>query len=210
MYRQLYKLLSVTVVLISLSACGQKLSDGAANSQQSIEASCNYVDEATLPAQIQLTVPYVKQDPNYCGPASLSMVMGFYGSTVDQHDIGADIMGPSGTSTGDLMNKAEIYGYQGSVVSCGFGGLLGLISKGKPAIVRILNDAGTNGHFIVVTGYDKTSEQVFINDPDQPNKKSLSFADFQARWNITAFQSKSDNSYDLTMIVEPTTKIAQL
>ncbi len=206
--KHLYKLLAVST-LLTVCACGGIGSDGQGSSSLAVDSSCKYVDTTTLPQRITLNVPYVKQEYNYCGPASLSMVMSYYGSPVSQDVLGSDIVSSEGSTSGDLVYKFEQYGFAGSVTNCEISGLFELVSEGRPIIVRILNDAGTNGHFVVITGYDIGSGLLYLNDPDKPYRKSETLARFQSLWNITTL-GDGNNSRNLAIIGVPTTKIAQL
>ena len=206
--KHLYKLLAVST-LLTVCACGSIGSGGQDSSSSSVDASCKYVDLSTLPQRITLNVPYVKQEYNYCGPASLSMVMAYYGSPVSQDVLGSDIVGSEGSTSGDLLYKFEQYGFAGAVINCEIGGLLELVSEGKPIIVRILNDVGSNGHFVVITGYDIASGLLYLNDPDKPYRKSETLDRFKSLWNITTL-GDGNNSKNLAIIGTPTTKIAQL
>ena len=201
MSKQLYKLLALLILILSYS-CGNAVLSGQ---NASAQASCKYVDIDTLPEKIELTVPYVKQDVNYCGPASLSMVMAYYGLTVDQHDIGKGIVHDNGTSAIDLINRAEDYGFNAGMANCELNNVLSLLSESKPVIIRILNDLGDDGHFVVVTGYDRSQDLIYLNDPDQPDRKSETFDHIKSLWNITNLGA-ANNSDNLLILVTPIVK----
>ena len=61
---------------------------------------------ATRPA---LDVPFIAQQPNYCGPAALAMLANFYGHPVTQDEIARSIYLPGirGTLTSDLVAYAQ-------------------------------------------------------------------------------------------------------
>ena len=201
MSKQLYKLLALLTLTLSYS-CGSAVLSGQ---DAAAQASCKYVDIDTLPEKIELTVPYVRQDVNYCGPASLSMVMSYYGVTVDQHDIGKGIVDDNGTSAVDLINRAGDYGFNAGMANCELNSVLSLLSESKPVIIRILNDLGDDGHFVVITGYDKTLGLIYLNDPDKPNRKSETFDHIKSLWNITTL-APEDNSENLLLLVRPVVK----
>ena len=198
MSKQLYKVLALLILALSY-ACGSAVLSGQ---NASTEASCKYVDVNVLPEKVQLSVPYVKQDVNYCGPACLSMVMAYYGRNVDQHEIGDGIVGSDGTSAMDLINRAKDYGFNAGMGNCELNNVLSLLSEAKPVIIRILNDLGDNGHFIVITGYDRGLGLVYLNDPDKPNRKSETFDHIKSLWNITSLDA-ANNSEDLLILVTP-------
>ena len=198
----MYKLLTILLLFLSY-ACGQTASTDQADVYQvSAEAACNNIDVTALPEKAFINVPYVQQDTSYCGPASLSMVMGYYGDNVEQHVIGADIVDKDGATIYELTTKAKEFGFDAYSGACQFNGLLEFIAEGKPVIARILSAHGTNGHFIVVTGYDNSLGIIYINDPAQPERLTLTFDEFLGLWNITSLEDK--NSTDLVIILSPT------
>ncbi|MEI6092432.1 MAG: C39 family peptidase, partial [bacterium] len=131
---------------------------------------------------------------------------GYY---VEQHVLGEGIVGDKGSSSFDLVAKANDYKFDGSVINCSLSGLLNFLSEGKPVIARILNDAGNSGHFVVVTGYDQSLGLIYINDPDQPYRKSVYIDKFESLWNITSL-GDNNNSSNLLVLVYPTASIATL
>jgi ABC-type bacteriocin/lantibiotic exporter with double-glycine peptidase domain len=208
MSKHLYKLLALSVLTLSC-ACGNMSSGGQDSYTNSIEAACSYVDISTLPASVDLKVPYVKQAVNYCGPASVAMIMEYYGLAADQYTIGADIVDEAGTTASELIDKSEERGFTGTVVNCQLNGLLGLLAEGKPVIARVLNDMGTGGHFIVVTGYDRTSSLIFLNDPDQPYRRAESFEEFSRIWDVTTL-GEGKNSTNVAIVLSPNVQLAQM
>ena len=208
MSKHLYKLLALSALMLSC-ACGSMSSGGQDSYTSSIEAACSYVDINTLPAHVELKIPYVKQAVDYCGPASVVMVMGYYGYAADQYTIGAGIVDGNGTTASELIEKSEDMGFVGTAVNCQLNGLLGLLAEGKPVITRVLNDAGTGGHFIVVTGYDKNSSLIYLNDPDQPYRRAESFEEFSKLWNVTTL-GEGMNSTNVAIVLSPNVQLAQM
>ncbi|RLG60529.1 hypothetical protein DRN87_03995 [Candidatus Geothermarchaeota archaeon] len=122
----------------------------------------------TLYPSIMLFVPYEFQwDTAWCGPASLAMVLRYYGFNIHMWDI-AEFLRLSkdeGTLISDLTYyldnfysglKVKIGRYKS--VSDGFkSDIISNLTSGYPVIVLVPK------HYIVVTGYNE--EGVFINDP---------------------------------------------
>jgi len=121
---------------------------------------------------------------------------------VDQLDIGADIVGESGVTTGSLIEKADEYGFEAHVYSCKFESLLYFLTRGKPVIARVINNLGTNGHFVTVIGYDMESRILFVNDPGDYDVTEISFNDFQDIWNIDSLSDKN-NSWNQMVLITP-------
>lgn len=202
MVRQLIKYYTITVFLFTLGCVyntdGQ--TTGFKASFQNSAELCRYVDVQKLEKSTILSVPYVKQKPNYCGPASVAMVMQYMGSDVTQEEIGLGIVDSTGTSPSDLSDRTDTLGYNLSVISCGFNNLLSILDGGKPVIVRILNSSKDNGHYIVVTGYDIDKMLIYINDPEKIDRDSISFSEFRTLWDINTL-SQEQNSYNLMLVM---------
>jgi ABC-type bacteriocin/lantibiotic exporter with double-glycine peptidase domain len=184
-----------------LCSCSIKGPYSSGSEYDDSETLCKYVDPETLPEEVDLEVPYVHQDNLYCGPASLTMVLNYYGLNVEQYEVGESIIGKLGSTPWDLRYKAESYGLEASVVSCGFNNLLELLAKDVPVIVRILNNSGTNGHFVVATGYDLDDQVLYINDPANEYRDEIPFEDFQYLWDINSLDVEN-NSENLMIIVK--------
>jgi hypothetical protein len=200
--RQLSKIF-ITLSLLAVYACGydQSYSSSQDSYSRFVATSCEQENSSYLPDNIKLNVPYLVQEYNYCGPASLSMVMQHYGFNISQEDLGQGLVNQKGVTTSSLVKRAEVYGFSAYVSSCSFYGLLSILAQGSPAIVRTINSTGNNGHFIVVTGYDTQLGLVYINDPDKPYKSYDSFEDFQRLWDIKGLGE--ENSQNLTLVFYP-------
>lgn len=103
-------------------------------------------------------VPFIRQDSQFCGPASLASVMTFYGVHEDQKKIGAAVY--SEKLQGALITDLERYARQeGFETKSGQGTAEGLkkeMDRGRPVIVLV--DLGfwvvSKPHYLVVIGYD--------------------------------------------------------
>jgi len=103
-------------------------------------------------------VPFVKQDSQFCGPASLASVMTYHGTPVDQKAVGAAVYSEKlqGALITDLERFARDAGFE---TRSGRGtpeGLKTEIDRGRPVIVLV--DLGlwvvSRPHYLVVFGYD--------------------------------------------------------
>ena len=103
-------------------------------------------------------VPFIRQDSQFCGPASLASVMTFYGSPADQKTIGAAVY--SEKLQGALITDLEKYARQkGFETKSGRGTaeeLKAELDRRQPVIVLV--DLGfwvvSKPHYLVVIGYD--------------------------------------------------------
>lgn len=138
--------------------------------------------------------PYhVYQTFNNCGPATLSMILNWYGIKVTQAQLG-DEMRPYQVTSGDNDDKtiftyefvdwAKHYGLEAIDRRNGDIELLKRItSNGIPVVVKTWLHPGEDiGHFRIVRGFDE-NDQVIIQDDsyEGPNKK-ISYYDFLSMW----------------------------
>lgn len=105
-----------------------------------------------------LDVPFVKQKDNFCGPASLSSVLNFYGIKVSQEDIGKAVYNPKlkGALITDLENYAKSLGLNAKAKQGSLEDLKTYIDEGIPPIILV--DLGkffvSIPHYMVVIGYE--------------------------------------------------------
>jgi hypothetical protein len=167
-----------------------------------VQITCTQeVDLTSLPSEFNLDVPYTKQKPNYCLPTSVSMILEFYGIYASQEELADEDAYKFGMSFNDFTPKMVQYSMWSNIESCVFSGLLSLIASGNPLIVRIQNSTATQGHAIVITGYDLVLERVYVNDPANPYKEYMDFEDFQTRWDTKDLGKQ--NSKNLTYLIIP-------
>jgi Papain-like cysteine protease AvrRpt2 len=120
---------------------------------------------------------------------------------MSQQEIGAGIVGPQGVGADQLAQFSVDLGYDATKEYCGLSSLLEKLNSSTPVLVRVINNAGTNGHFMVVTGYDMLTETIYINDPALPENQEMSFNDFNAIWDIKTLPDGSNSSYLMLVIV---------
>jgi len=131
-------------------------------------------------------------------------------------------MGPLAPTTPDLpsigvgMNPAEAaatinhfggqYGIRAEVIENGnLTDLEGYLAQGREVMIaidatRIWHDgpdAGQPNHFVVVTGFDPTTDTVYINDPGEPDGKAEAIP-------LSEFESAWETSGDVMIVTEPT------
>lgn len=128
-----------------------------------------------------LRVPAYRQMPAYCGPASLQMVLAYYGTLLSQEEIGrrAKTTLSRGTDPSRLLATAQSYGLSGrwkkeSTIM----DLRASCARGVPVII---NWFSTNeGHYSVVIGVDDV-HVVFI-DPETGKRCSVEHEVFMRTW----------------------------
>ena len=102
-------------------------------------------------------VPFVLQKSQYCGPASLSSVLAYYGEDVDQDTIGKSVYHPrlQGSLITDLEDYARKRGFQAKTGIGTVDEIRGFILSDRPVIVLV--DLGfwviSKPHYLVVYGF---------------------------------------------------------
>jgi hypothetical protein len=164
-----------------------------------------------------LNVPYYQQLKSYyCGDAALEMAFNYNGPDVSQYEI-ADVARTNsayGTYTDDMLRAAQFSnlstsvgddepaytctGYTERAVgyaafqyapgSFWLSGLESLIDQGYPIVVLTWYDTThQSGHFRVVTGYDRSMNEVKVNDPWNGPNVVFSYSTFQDLWSYSGY-----------------------
>jgi ABC-type bacteriocin/lantibiotic exporter with double-glycine peptidase domain len=138
---------------------------------------------ATAVTHVIEGVPFVKQDSQYCGPASLASVLNYYGDSVDQKTIGKDIYCEKlkGALITDLENFARARGFKTRSGTGRLEDIRSALSDGIPVIVLV--DQGfwvvSRLHYLVVFGYDDGD---FIAHDGYQASQRYPCAEFQKLW----------------------------
>ncbi len=159
-----------TVWLVSLAAAGQ-------------------------PSSVWLDVPFVPQEKNACGAASIAMVLQYWAR--EQHKISgpeADAAAIqrelySEQARGIFASALEQYLTRHGMQTFAFrGGRQDLehhLAKGRPLIVALGKSASSQLHFVVVAGIDAGQETVLVNDPARRKLLKEDWRDFERQWGAT-------------------------
>jgi len=109
-------------------------------------------------------VPFFPQEENYCGPASLASVLGYWGHNISQEEVAREIYTPQikGAITVDLVNYAKRKGFDAVSYKGDLEKLKFEIEKGHPVILflHMGNSIVPRRHYIVVVGYDESMKAV--------------------------------------------------
>jgi ABC-type bacteriocin/lantibiotic exporter with double-glycine peptidase domain len=142
-------------------------------------------------AGIWIDVPFVKQEKNGCGAASIAMVMQFWRQKQGQApDEAADAVFIqkalySKEGNGIYASEMEKYfqksGYQTFAFRGEWADLKQHLEKGRPLIVA-LKPGGTPLHYVVVTGIDTGHQIVMVNDPAQRKLLKQDQSSFEREW----------------------------
>jgi ABC-type bacteriocin/lantibiotic exporter with double-glycine peptidase domain len=145
---------------------------------------------------VWLDVPFVKQEQNGCGAASVAMVMQYWlkqqgGSATESADasqIHRSLYVPG--SDGVYASAMEAYFQKHGFRTFSFRGewddFLQHLRKGRPLIVA-LKPSGIDGslHYVVVVGLDSERGILLLNDPARRKLLKQDRAGFEKQWSAT-------------------------
>lgn len=149
-----------------------------------------------LPAEVSLPSPeWEKQDWNNCGPVTLALGLRFYGWAGDQFDI-SDLLKPDRGDRNVNVEELIYYvrtraGWLGADYRVGgtLETLKRFLAAGYPVIVEkgyIIEsegpDAGWAGHYLLLTGYDDTSQVFIVQDSFKGPDEAVPYAMLNDGW----------------------------
>ncbi len=123
-----------------------------------------------------------RQRQSHCGPASLKMVLGFYGIPSNERALArvAGTMLSTGTTADGLLRAAKMYGCDGRVfndATIGFLRRMVLVRK-IPVIVQWFST--DEGHYSVVVHLDR--DNIYLQDPEAGHLVAMKLATFKRVW----------------------------
>jgi len=151
---------------------------------------CSFV-AAAAPPGVWLDVPFVKQQRNGCGAASIAMVMQYWqrqqgkapesGSDVGRIQRALYSPEAHGIHASNLEGYLEGHGFR----TFAFGGqwedLKQHLEKGRPLIVA-QQPGSRKLHYVVVVGLDLERSLVLVNDPAERKLLRQGRAHFEREW----------------------------
>lgn len=152
------------------------------------------------PSRAILPIETVIQNCGHCGPATVSMLLGFVGRTCDQ----SAIVEAAGLRSTIATHGSRIDQLAAAVESLDDFILLAKFDSTTQQIIRVISEVGipvgvewqstfcrtdgtlyTEGHYSVVRGFDFERQELTIADPDPTSQfyaGSISFDEFARRW----------------------------
>ncbi len=136
---------------------------------------------------------HVYQTFNNCGPATLTMILNWHGSAVNQTELG-NSMRPYQVASGDNDDKtiftyefvewAKKYGYDAvGRINGDIDLLKAFTANGIPVVVKTwLNVNDDVGHFRLIRGYDDQAQVIIQDDSYHGPNKKISYYDFLSMW----------------------------
>ena len=142
-----------------------------------------------------LDVPFVQQEKNACGAASLSMVMQYWGRE-KRADPGADADAVAiqralysekagGIYARDMARYLQKHGFRTFVFRGDWQDLKEHLAKGRPLIVALGEARRAPLHYVVVAGVDWAEDVVLVNDPARRKLLKQDRRVFERQWNAT-------------------------
>jgi ABC-type bacteriocin/lantibiotic exporter with double-glycine peptidase domain len=152
---------------------------------------CGFVFAAT--PGVWLDVPFIKQEKDGCGAASIAMVMQYW--RLQQHkevDATADAVTiqrvlyskrDHGIHASDLEHYFQKNGFQTFAFEGKWDDLKQHLEKGRPLIVALKPSAQESSlHYVVVVGVDPAVDVVYVNDAAQRKLLKQDRASFEKQW----------------------------
>jgi len=138
---------------------------------------------------VWLDVPFVRQQPDGCGAASLAMVMQYWQRQnklrfdVDAAEIFRQLHPPQshGIRASAMEQYLRRHGFRSFVIPGEWTDLEQNLQKGRPLIVAL--KSGRNDlHYVVVTGLDTRRNLVLTHDPADRQLASQHNSVFEKKW----------------------------
>jgi len=147
--------------------------------------------DAPLPFKSEgrrLAVPFFPDDSDKCGPVAVASLLAYWGKPARPRELQEEIYLPTirGSLPVDLLTAAKARGLDATSYRGSLSNIITEIDAGHPLIALL--DSGhwvfSQGHFVVITGYDALREGVYIHS----GMKAYSFMSYDrlvTTWNKT-------------------------
>lgn len=142
-----------------------------------------------------LDVPFVQQQKDGCGAASIAMVMqyweGHQGQPVQPVAEPGRILGALYSNEGHGIYAATMVRYfqQNGFRTFALAGqptdLEHELARGRPLIVALKPESASSLHYVVVVGLDQPERVVLVNDPAQRKLLKEDQSQFEREWKAT-------------------------
>lgn len=154
-------------------------------------SSCSFLLAAGFPG-IWLDIPFVKQESDGCGAASIAMVMRYWqqqdGQPGDAEDEYALIQRAllsrkaHGIYASDMERYFQENGFSAFAFSGTWDDLTHHLQKGRPLIVALRPGSHLPLHYVVVAGFDREQHVVLLNDPARRKLLKEDDRGFRREW----------------------------
>ncbi|MGM9925141.1 MAG: tetratricopeptide repeat protein [Bacillus sp. (in: firmicutes)] len=125
------------------------------------------------------------QQYNYCVPASLSMILQYYGEKKSQEEIADKIFDRSGSKLSKTIEYWEKEGYNCRYITADIETIRCCIEHGVPILLSV--NIGLYSHVHVITGYDDRIGVIYIQDANTLDTMMISYEDYKDSYLITNY-----------------------
>lgn len=157
---------------------------------------CFGVSSAAVSTRVWLDVPFVKQEKNGCGAASIAMVMQYWlkqqGRSANDSAQATQIQGAlyvpdaDGIYASAMERYFQEHGFRVFSFRGDWGDLQQHLQKGRPLIVALNASEGDGSlHYVVVAGMDPEQGLLLLNDPARRKLIKQSWSSFEKQWSAT-------------------------
>ncbi len=134
-------------------------------------------------------VPFIEQSKNYCGPASVAMVMNWAGHPITADEVATQIFTPGkkGSLQEDILGASRRQGMLAIGIH-GLPSLLNEIAAGHPVIVleNLLASWYPQWHYAVAIGYDLKKRELLLHSGSKAYKVQ-SLDKFEESWSLADY-----------------------
>lgn len=124
---------------------------------------------------------FLTQRGNYCGPATINMVLRHWGKELGQDTIAERVYtGIAGTPPQVIRNYARTLGFQTVEFAGTEAKWKRLLDAGFPILWLQFMTQG--GHYRVVTGYDDIHQSWIVHDPNNYSREYIGYDDVDDHW----------------------------
>jgi ABC-type bacteriocin/lantibiotic exporter with double-glycine peptidase domain len=142
---------------------------------------------------VWLDVPFVKQEKNGCGAASIAMIIQYWqhqqhqtaSAEANQIQNTLSSKGAHGVYATELERYLDEHGYRTFVFRGEWRDLNDHLRKGRPVIVALKPRGQSELHYVVIAGLDWTEDLILINDPAERKLLKQARFDFEKAWKAT-------------------------
>lgn len=132
---------------------------------------------------LSLAVPFVGQEQNTCGAASLAMVLRYWGAGTSHDEIAREVVRPElkGALGSRLVTFARSRGFFAIAYEGDLQQLRDSLAKGRPVVVAWNLGQGLL-HNVVVLGMETAGRRLLVNDPELGPRRWVDEEVFESRW----------------------------
>jgi predicted double-glycine peptidase len=139
---------------------------------------------------VWLDVPFVKQEKNGCGAASMAMVLQYWqrqrgqAADADERQIQEALYSSEahGIFASDVQRYMDEHGFRTFAFHGEWGDLREHLERGRPLVVALKPGRQAAAHYVVVVGLDWMQDIVLTNDPAERKLLKQGRIAFEKEW----------------------------